>query len=105
MVKCLLEPPAVSLAFRRKNARFQFKKQKGHFIPNHHTFGYSPCTLPISSPPDTLDNTLNDLDQISHISSDSDDGYDPGTNDPELFSQSDLNDLVPPKGHSGSFRV
>ncbi|GFU89569.1 uncharacterized protein TNCV_4538911 [Trichonephila clavipes] len=35
-----------------------------------------------------------DLDQISHISSDSDDGYDPGTNVPELFSQSDLNDFV-----------
>ncbi|GFU64734.1 hypothetical protein TNCV_876571 [Trichonephila clavipes] len=31
---------------------------------------------------------------MSHISSDSDDGYDPGTNDPELFSQSDLNDLI-----------
>ncbi|GFT31367.1 uncharacterized protein TNCV_608091 [Trichonephila clavipes] len=28
-----------------------------------------------------------------HISSDSDDGYDPGTNDLELFSRSDLNDL------------
>ncbi|GFT23535.1 uncharacterized protein TNCV_3510421 [Trichonephila clavipes] len=41
----------------------------------------------ISSPPDTLDNILDDLDQISHISSDSDDGYDPGTNDPELLSQ------------------
>ncbi|GFV15381.1 uncharacterized protein TNCV_4834081 [Trichonephila clavipes] len=50
--------------------------------------------LPIPSPPDTLDNILDDLDQISHISSDSDDGYDPGTNDPELFSQSDLNNLV-----------
>ncbi|GFW09754.1 uncharacterized protein TNCV_868161 [Trichonephila clavipes] len=50
--------------------------------------------LTIPSPPDTLDNILDDLDQISHISSDSDDGYDPGTNDPELFSQSDLNDLV-----------
>ncbi|GFY08761.1 cyclin-Y-like protein 1 [Trichonephila clavipes] len=50
--------------------------------------------LPIPSPPDTLDNISDDLDQISHISSDSDDGYDPGTNDPELFSQSDLNDLV-----------
>ncbi|GFU90858.1 uncharacterized protein TNCV_4921911 [Trichonephila clavipes] len=50
--------------------------------------------LPIPSPPDTLDNILDDLDRISHISSDSDDGYDPGTNDPELFSQSDLNDLV-----------
>ncbi|GFX39053.1 uncharacterized protein TNCV_3426391 [Trichonephila clavipes] len=49
--------------------------------------------LPIPSPPDTLDNILDDLDQI-HISSDSDDDYDPGTNDPELFSQSDLNDLV-----------
>ncbi|GFU46858.1 uncharacterized protein TNCV_640111 [Trichonephila clavipes] len=47
-----------------------------------------------SYPPDTLDNILDDLDQISHISSDSDDGYDPGTNDPELFSQSDFNDLV-----------
>ncbi|GFT39806.1 hypothetical protein TNCV_4869571 [Trichonephila clavipes] len=42
--------------------------------------------LPIPSPPDTLDNILDNLDQISHISSDSDDGYDPGTNDPELFS-------------------
>ncbi|GFT77789.1 uncharacterized protein TNCV_8051 [Trichonephila clavipes] len=41
--------------------------------------------LPIPSPPDTLDNILDDLDQISHISSDSDDGYDPGTNDFELF--------------------
>ncbi|GFV32393.1 uncharacterized protein TNCV_1676791 [Trichonephila clavipes] len=50
--------------------------------------------LLIPSPPDTLDNILDDLDQISHISSDSDDGYDPGTNDLELFSQSDLNDLV-----------
>ncbi|GFY01890.1 protein KIAA0100 [Trichonephila clavipes] len=50
--------------------------------------------LPIPSPLDTLDNILNDLDQISHISSDSDDGYDPGANDPELFSQSDLSDLV-----------
>ncbi|GFX68536.1 uncharacterized protein TNCV_2432431 [Trichonephila clavipes] len=49
--------------------------------------------FPIPSPPDTLDKVLDDLDQISH-SSDSDDGYDPGTNDPELFSQSDLNDLV-----------
>ncbi|GFX46375.1 uncharacterized protein TNCV_238371 [Trichonephila clavipes] len=39
-------------------------------------------------------NILDDLDQISHISSVSDDGYDPDTNDPELFSQSDLNDLV-----------
>ncbi|GFY24533.1 uncharacterized protein TNCV_1015791 [Trichonephila clavipes] len=50
--------------------------------------------LPIPSPPDTLDNILDDLDQISHISGDSDDSYDLGTNDPELFSQSDLNDLV-----------
>ncbi|GFU54508.1 uncharacterized protein TNCV_3024831 [Trichonephila clavipes] len=33
--------------------------------------------LPIPSPPDTLDNILDDLDQISHISSDSDYGYDP----------------------------
>ncbi|GFV64744.1 hypothetical protein TNCV_3275151 [Trichonephila clavipes] len=49
--------------------------------------------LPIPSPPDTLDNISDDLDQISHISSDSDDGYDPGTNDPELFSQSDLNEI------------
>ncbi|GFV84759.1 uncharacterized protein TNCV_4297411 [Trichonephila clavipes] len=49
--------------------------------------------LHIPSPPDTLGNILDDLDQISHISSNSDDGYDPGTNDPELFSQSDLNDL------------
>ncbi|GFX51733.1 hypothetical protein TNCV_5014351 [Trichonephila clavipes] len=49
--------------------------------------------LPIPSPPDTLDNILDDLDQISHISSDSDDGYDPGTNDPELFSPSDLNEI------------
>ncbi|GFV28546.1 uncharacterized protein TNCV_3984971 [Trichonephila clavipes] len=40
--------------------------------------------LPIPSPPDTLDNILDDLDQILHIRSDSDDGYDPGTNDPEL---------------------
>ncbi|GFX21282.1 uncharacterized protein TNCV_2252301 [Trichonephila clavipes] len=60
--------------------------------------------LSISSPPDTLDNILDDLDQISHISSDSDDGYDSDTNNPELFSQSDLNDLVtrsgPPKRHS-----
>ncbi|GFY17763.1 uncharacterized protein TNCV_1074981 [Trichonephila clavipes] len=50
--------------------------------------------LPIPSPLDTLDNILDDLDQISHISSNSDDGYEPGTNDPELFSESDLNDLV-----------
>ncbi|GFV59594.1 uncharacterized protein TNCV_4259871 [Trichonephila clavipes] len=50
--------------------------------------------LPIPSPLDTLDNILDDLDQISHISSDSDDGYDPGTNNPELLFQSDLNDLV-----------
>ncbi|GFV09184.1 uncharacterized protein TNCV_4077861 [Trichonephila clavipes] len=33
--------------------------------------------LPILLPPDTLDNILDDLDQISHISNDSDDGYDP----------------------------
>ncbi|GFX02514.1 uncharacterized protein TNCV_727681 [Trichonephila clavipes] len=46
--------------------------------------------LPIPSPPDTLDIIL---DQISYISSDRDDGYDPGTNDPELFSQSDLNEI------------
>ncbi|GFX76802.1 hypothetical protein TNCV_1952431 [Trichonephila clavipes] len=46
------------------------------------------------SPPDTLDTILDDFDQISHISSDNDDGYDPGTNDPELFSQSHLNYLV-----------
>ncbi|GFT52492.1 uncharacterized protein TNCV_14681 [Trichonephila clavipes] len=50
--------------------------------------------LLIPSPPDTLDNILDDLDQISHISSDSDDFYDPGTNEPELFSQSDLKDLL-----------
>ncbi|GFU68736.1 uncharacterized protein TNCV_4400141 [Trichonephila clavipes] len=50
--------------------------------------------LPTPSPPDTLDNILDDLDQISHISSDSGDGYDPGTNNPDLLSQSDLNDLV-----------
>ncbi|GFU82192.1 hypothetical protein TNCV_4466431 [Trichonephila clavipes] len=30
--------------------------------------------LPITSPPDTRDNILDDLDQLSHISSDSDDG-------------------------------
>ncbi|GFV27638.1 uncharacterized protein TNCV_4181831 [Trichonephila clavipes] len=30
--------------------------------------------LPITSPPDNLDNILDNLDQISHISSDSDDG-------------------------------
>ncbi|GFX69788.1 retrovirus-related Pol polyprotein from transposon gypsy [Trichonephila clavipes] len=35
--------------------------------------------LPIPSPPDTLDNILDHLDQISHISSDSDDGHDPGS--------------------------
>ncbi|GFU42210.1 hypothetical protein TNCV_4554011 [Trichonephila clavipes] len=70
-------------------ARFRFKKQEGHFIPSHHG-----PDLPIPSSPDTLDSILDDLDQISHISSDIDDGYDPGTNDPELFSQSDLNDLV-----------
>ncbi|GFW51247.1 uncharacterized protein TNCV_3595291 [Trichonephila clavipes] len=50
--------------------------------------------LPIPSPPDILDIMLDDLDQISDISSDSDYGYDPGTNDPGLLSQSDLNDLV-----------
>ncbi|GFX82373.1 uncharacterized protein TNCV_2870541 [Trichonephila clavipes] len=50
--------------------------------------------LPIPSPPDTLDNILVDLEQISYISSDSDGGYYSGTNDPDLFSQSDLNDLV-----------
>ncbi|GFY11013.1 uncharacterized protein TNCV_2201211 [Trichonephila clavipes] len=51
--------------------------------------------LPIPSPPDTLDNILDDLDQkVSHISSNSDDGYDPGTDEPEIFSQSDFNDLV-----------
>ncbi|GFW96248.1 uncharacterized protein TNCV_572191 [Trichonephila clavipes] len=50
--------------------------------------------FPIPSPPDTLNkNILYDLDQIPHIGSDSDDGYDPGTNEPELFSQPDLNDL------------
>ncbi|GFS57069.1 uncharacterized protein TNCV_4238521 [Trichonephila clavipes] len=64
--------------------------------------------LPIPSPPDTLDNILDDLDQISHISSDSDDGYDPVTNDPELFSlrfERLSTRSGPPKGHSGSFRV
>ncbi|GFX88644.1 uncharacterized protein TNCV_2660551 [Trichonephila clavipes] len=35
--------------------------------------------LPIPSLPDTLDNILDELEQISHISSDSDDAYDPGT--------------------------
>ncbi|GFS88362.1 hypothetical protein TNCV_1751181 [Trichonephila clavipes] len=40
--------------------------------------------LPIPSTPDSLDNILDDLEQISYISSDSDDGYDPGTNDPGL---------------------
>lgn len=31
---------------------------------------------------------------MSHSSSDSEDSYDSGTNDPKLFSQSDLNDLI-----------
>ncbi|GFW48122.1 hypothetical protein TNCV_3076621 [Trichonephila clavipes] len=81
------------------SARFQFKKnRKDISYPTIirsaiHPVPHGP-DLPIPSPPDTLDNILDDLDQISHISSDSDDGYDPGTNDPELFSQSDLNDLV-----------
>ncbi|GFV20683.1 uncharacterized protein TNCV_777281 [Trichonephila clavipes] len=50
--------------------------------------------LPIPLPPDTLDNILDDLKQTSYISSNSDGGYYLGTNDPELFSQSDLNNLV-----------
>ncbi|GFU88574.1 uncharacterized protein TNCV_4442511 [Trichonephila clavipes] len=50
--------------------------------------------LPIPLPPDTLDNILDDLEQTSYISSNSDGGYYSGTNDPELFSQSDLNNLV-----------
>ncbi|GFX88833.1 uncharacterized protein TNCV_2575401 [Trichonephila clavipes] len=50
--------------------------------------------LSIPSPPNILDNIFDDFKQISHISSDSDDGFDPGTNDLELFSQSDLNNLV-----------
>ncbi|GFX20384.1 uncharacterized protein TNCV_3487421 [Trichonephila clavipes] len=84
----------------RQCARFQFKKkQEGNLAyPTIIRSVIHPVPpgpdLPIPSPPDTLDNILDDSDQISHISSDSDDGYDPGTNDPELFSQSDLNDLV-----------
>ncbi|GFX10805.1 uncharacterized protein TNCV_4740261 [Trichonephila clavipes] len=76
-----------------------FKGKKRNFIPKTiirsaiRPVPHEP-DLPIPSPPDTLDNILDDLDQISHISSYSDNGYDPGTNDSELFSQSDLNDLV-----------
>ncbi|GFV67962.1 uncharacterized protein TNCV_1872441 [Trichonephila clavipes] len=79
-------------------ARFQFKNRKDISYPTIISSAIRPvphdADLPIPSPPDTLDNILDDLDQISHISSDSDDGYNPGTNDLELFSQSDLNNLV-----------
>lgn len=51
--------------------------------------------LPIPPPPDSLDNILeDDLDQMPYNNSDDEDSYNPDTNDPELFSQSDLNDLV-----------
>ncbi|GFV20884.1 uncharacterized protein TNCV_353581 [Trichonephila clavipes] len=77
---------------------FNLKNRKDISYPTIIRSAIRPVTngydLPIPSPPDTLDNILDNLDQISHISSDNDDGYDPGTNDPELFSQSDLNDLV-----------
>ncbi|GFY14933.1 uncharacterized protein TNCV_234831 [Trichonephila clavipes] len=81
------------------SARFQIKKKnrKDTSYPTIIRSAFRPVPhgpdSPIPSPPHTLDNILDDLDQISHISSDSVDGYDPGTNDPELFSQSDLNDL------------
>ncbi|GFT51491.1 uncharacterized protein TNCV_51141 [Trichonephila clavipes] len=72
---------------------FNLKNRKDISYPNSIRSVIRPVPhgpdLPIPSPPDTLDNILDDLDH-----SDSDDGYDPGTNDPELFSQSDLNDLV-----------
>ncbi|GFY17823.1 uncharacterized protein TNCV_1075581 [Trichonephila clavipes] len=77
---------------------FNLKNRKDISYPTILRSAFRPVVhgpdLPIPSPPNTLDNILDDLDQISHISSDSDDGYDPGTNDPELFSQSDMNDLV-----------
>ncbi|GFU57686.1 uncharacterized protein TNCV_3638411 [Trichonephila clavipes] len=81
------------------SARFQFKKnRKDISYPTIIRSAIRPVPhgpdLPIPSPPDTLENILDDLDQISLISSDSDDGYDPGTNDPKLFSQSGLNDLI-----------
>ncbi|GFW68347.1 uncharacterized protein TNCV_2263361 [Trichonephila clavipes] len=77
---------------------FQFKKRKDISYPTIIRSAIRPVPhgldLPIPSPPDTMDNILDNLDQISHISSDSDDGFDPGTNGPELFSHSDLNDLA-----------
>ncbi|GFW45866.1 uncharacterized protein TNCV_4495861 [Trichonephila clavipes] len=77
---------------------FNLKNRKNNSYPTIKRSAIRPVPhgpdLPIPSPPDTLDNILDDLNQISHISSDSDDGYYPGTNDPELFPQSNLNDLV-----------
>ncbi|GFV33066.1 uncharacterized protein TNCV_250701 [Trichonephila clavipes] len=77
---------------------FNLKNRKGISYPTIIRSAIRPVPhgpdLPIPSSLDTLGNILDDLGQISHISSDSDDGYDPDTNDPELFYQSDLNDLV-----------
>ncbi|GFV84046.1 uncharacterized protein TNCV_3037082 [Trichonephila clavipes] len=93
MLVCVYEDQALSM-----NTRFQLKNRKDISYPTIIRSGIRPVPhgphLPIPSSPDTLDNILDDLDQIAHISSDSDYGYDPGTNNPELFSQSHLNDLV-----------
>lgn len=50
--------------------------------------------LPVPTPPDTLDNILDKPDQQSSSDDDSEDCFDPGSNEPKLFKQSELNDLV-----------
>ncbi|GFV82758.1 hypothetical protein TNCV_4147261 [Trichonephila clavipes] len=69
-------------SFMVNSARFQFKKRKNISYPTIIRLAIRPVPhgpdLPIHSTPDTLRNILDDLDQISHISSDSDDSYDLG---------------------------
>lgn len=50
--------------------------------------------LPVPTPPATLDNILDKPDQQSSSDDDSEDCFDPGSNEPKLFKHTELNDLV-----------
>ncbi|GFW76425.1 uncharacterized protein TNCV_1582041 [Trichonephila clavipes] len=108
-VHCRKEPDhtLVSQGSQRSCARFQFKKKwKDISYPTIIRSVIRPVPhgldLHIPSPPDTLDNILDDLDQISHISSDSDDGYDPGPEEWRLFIDSSKRSLKAVLLHNGN---
>ncbi|XP_065681993.1 uncharacterized protein LOC136095388 [Hydra vulgaris] len=78
---------------------FNLKNKKDIFYPNIksaiHSISHGPG-VPIPSPPDSLDDILDDQKTLTQqVDSEEDsDCYNPGTTNPTPFSQSELNDLV-----------